>query len=150
MDYIQRCQESVVSILQKSRTWLHRQKTSRQHRRQNVSILQKSRTWLHIRSNNCGKIGKLCQSFRNQGPGYTVEKKECPVWAYGVNPSEIKDLVTPPLLRLPTPPPPVSILQKSRTWLHRGPGDRGDQPPTGVNPSEIKDLVTLGVSMPLS
>jgi len=60
----------------------------------------------------------LCQSFRNQGPGYTTVVEGDVATSNCVNPSEIKDLVTQP-----TPNPGTVTAQ-------------------GVNPSEIKDLVT--------
>jgi len=67
----QLCEGQEVSILQKSRTWLHVLVYAGESADCVVSILQKSRTWLHTPLDPAVHAQNLCQSFRNQGPGYT-------------------------------------------------------------------------------
>jgi len=164
-----------VSILQKSRTWLHVDLCDDRVGGGDVSILQKSRTWLHSRgrrsprsaqegvnpseikdlvtlstrsqasrSGTCvnpseikdlvtpmaeaftDRLESLCQSFRNQGPGYTEQEADGGDGDRGVNPSEIKDLVTQRGTWRTELGTAVSILQKSRTWLHTRPASWGE------------------------
>jgi len=84
----------------------------------------------------------LCQSFRNQGPGYTELRTHLGSQRICVNPSEIKDLVTLTMIVA------VSMMTcVCQSFRNQGPGytDRygreGGTHPC-VNPSEIKDLVT--------
>jgi len=184
-----------VSILQKSRTWLHRwPKPSPTVSRVCVnpseikdlvtlnkklmavmaivvSILQKSRTWLHSEGHGGLNWEPLCQSFRNQGPGYTLVPQAGAKGRICVNPSEIKDLVTPPrqnylpsnsfcvnpseIKDLVTPradaPHHAGLLCQS--FRNQGPGYTPAKPLGNgrrfcVNPSEIKDLVTPSAKIP--
>jgi len=109
-----------------------------------VSILQKSRTWLHLKNFLCAAMLMLCQSFRNQGPGYTQDATRrtpkpflcqsfrnqgpgytrcaCCACDLSLLCQSFRNQgpgYTRKLLRLPTSAGSVSILQKSRTWLHK-------------------------------
>jgi len=160
-----------VSILQKSRTWLHKGKALEATTPVEVSILQKSRTWLH-HGLHPEVSGKRCVNPSEIKDLVTqTEDKPAAPPAKRVNPSEIKDLVTHQIKQLRQDWKTVSILQKSRTWLHRrkervpglgvrcqsfrnqGPGytaaaQAAHAPAPCVNPSEIKDLVTPGPRRP--
>jgi len=180
-----------VSILQKSRTWLHTIFLRRNDDEEAVSILQKSRTWLHLLG---GTPSSKCKLRVNPSEIKDLVTQQFLVLVTftlicvnpseikdlvtrpdrgadagtpsGVNPSEIKDLVTLKIhslrpaatavsilqksrtwlhqvrARFREPAQPVSILQKSRTWLHAPPPPTSRCPTSSVNPSEIKDLVT--------
>jgi len=108
----------LVSILQKSRTWLHSGWLAILTAIRPVSILQKSRTWLHggefekVPLEYCVNPSEIKDLVTQRVVRGRDRGRVC------VNPSEIKDLVTHPM---PAPIPQhegVSILQKSRTWLH--------------------------------